>query len=52
MLAVDGNFHLHRNHKGKEDQPLTRNAGFWVDEGEFEDYINMKGARPDSGERV
>ncbi|KAG9041031.1 hypothetical protein FS837_012809, partial [Tulasnella sp. UAMH 9824] len=51
MLAVDGNFHLHRNKKGKADQPLTRNAGFWVDDGEFDDYITAKGARPDSGEK-
>lgn len=52
MLAVDGNFHLHRNKKGKVDHPLTRNAGFWVDDGEFDDYIDAKGARPDSAEKV
>ncbi|KAG8913776.1 hypothetical protein FRC01_004391, partial [Tulasnella sp. 417] len=51
MLAVDGNFHLHRNSKGKPDHPLTGNAGFWADDGEFDDYVNLKGARPDTGEK-
>ncbi|KIO16468.1 hypothetical protein M407DRAFT_85993 [Tulasnella calospora MUT 4182] len=51
MLAVDGNFHLHRNQKGKADRSLTGSAGFWVDDGECDDYIDTKGARPDSGEK-
>lgn len=53
MLAIDGNFHLQRNHKGLgKDTPLTGNAGFWVDDGELEDYIVGKGAKVEMQERV
>lgn len=52
MLAVDGNFHLQRNHKGKPDYPLSGNHGFWVDQGEFDDYIMAKQAKHDDDARV
>lgn len=52
-MSIDGNFHLQRNNKGlKKDSPLTGNAGFWVDDGELEDYIDGKGARVEEHERV
>lgn len=52
MLAVDGNFHLQRNHKGRPDLPLSGNSGFWVDQGEFEDYVTAKKAKYDEDARV
>ncbi|KAG8925861.1 hypothetical protein FRC01_009600 [Tulasnella sp. 417] len=53
MMSIDGNFHLQRNHKGvRKDPPLTGNAGFWVDDGELEDYVNGKGARVEEHERA
>ncbi|KAG9044752.1 hypothetical protein FS837_007576 [Tulasnella sp. UAMH 9824] len=51
MLAVDGNFHLQRNHKGKPDYPLSGNRGFWADQGEFDDYIMAKQAKHDDDAR-
>ncbi|KAG9044328.1 hypothetical protein FS837_008344, partial [Tulasnella sp. UAMH 9824] len=52
MMSIDGNFHLQRNHKGtRKDAPLSGNAGFWVDDGELEDYVDAKGARVESQER-
>ncbi|KAG8972484.1 hypothetical protein FRC05_009837 [Tulasnella sp. 425] len=52
MLAIDGNFHLQRNNKGiGKDAPLTGNSGFWVDDGELEDYIVGKGAKVEDHER-
>ncbi|KAG8947700.1 hypothetical protein FRC04_010544 [Tulasnella sp. 424] len=41
-----------RNNKGiGKDAPLTGNSGFWVDDGELEDYIVGKGAKVEDHER-
>lgn len=53
MLAIGGNFHLQHNNKGVgKDTPLTGNAGFWVDDGELDDYITAKGAKVEEQEKV
>lgn len=43
MWAVDGNFQLSRHHKGggrTKDPTLFRHWSYWVDQAEFDEYID------------